>query len=153
MDQLRKELEEERQLQELQRLQEEQTGKKRSEKLEWMYATPASGSGANANELEEYLLGKKRVDKMLTGDENAKVCNLYILQCRILNDAQLTLVYFRSELLTRISLRFKMQTALETQQPRSERTRSLPLSSRSKQPTRLFSLTPYVSKNFRSGMV
>ncbi|KAF8581641.1 hypothetical protein K439DRAFT_204702 [Ramaria rubella] len=73
LDQLRKELEEERQLQELQRLQEEQTGKKRSETLEWMYATPASGSGQNANELEEYLLGKKRVDKMLTGDENAKV--------------------------------------------------------------------------------
>jgi hypothetical protein len=76
LDQLRKELEEERQLQELQRLQEEQTGKKRSEKLEWMYATPASGSGTNQNELEEYLLGKKRVDKMLTGDENAKVRRL-----------------------------------------------------------------------------
>lgn len=60
-------------MQELQRLQEEQTGKKRSEKLEWMYATPASGSAANPNELEDYLLGKKRVDKILTGDENAKV--------------------------------------------------------------------------------
>jgi Pre-mRNA splicing factor len=78
LDQLRKELEEERQLQELQRLQEEQTGKKRSEKLEWMYATPASGSGASANELEDYLLGKKRVDKMLTGDENAKVCHFML---------------------------------------------------------------------------
>ena len=65
LGQLRKEKEEERQLQELQRLQEEQTGKKRQEKLEWMYATPATGSGANANELEGYLLGKKRVDKIL----------------------------------------------------------------------------------------
>ncbi|EKM61339.1 uncharacterized protein PHACADRAFT_247880 [Phanerochaete carnosa HHB-10118-sp] len=73
LDQLRKEKEEERQLQELQRLQEEQTGNKRQEKLEWMYATPATGSGANANELEDYLLGKKRVDKILTADENEKL--------------------------------------------------------------------------------
>lgn len=73
LDQLRKEKEEERQLQELQRLQEEQTGKKRADKLEWMYSTPATGSSQNANELEDYLLGKKRVDKILTADENEKV--------------------------------------------------------------------------------
>lgn len=73
LDQLRKEKEEERQLQELQRLQEDKTGKKRQEKLEWMYATPATGSGANANDLEDYLLGKKRVDKILTADENERV--------------------------------------------------------------------------------
>lgn len=73
LDQLRKEKEEERQLQELQRLQEEQTGKKRTEKLEWMYTTPATGSSQNPNDLEDYLLGKKRVDKILTADENAKV--------------------------------------------------------------------------------
>ncbi|KAI0052532.1 hypothetical protein FA95DRAFT_1330628 [Auriscalpium vulgare] len=73
LDQLRKEKEEERQLQELQRLQEEQTGKKKSEKLEWMYSTPATGSTQNTNDLEDYLLGKKRVDKILKGDENEKV--------------------------------------------------------------------------------
>lgn len=73
LDQLRKEKEEERQLQELQRLQEEQTGRKRQEKLEWMYSTPATGGGPSANDLEDYLLGKKRVDKILTGDENDKV--------------------------------------------------------------------------------
>ncbi|KAJ7246322.1 Pre-mRNA splicing factor-domain-containing protein [Mycena haematopus] len=73
LDQLRKEKEEERQMQELQRLQEEKTGKKRTEKLEWMYATPATGSSQNPNDLEDYLLGKKRVDKILTADENAKV--------------------------------------------------------------------------------
>ena len=60
-------------MQELQRLQEESTGRKRTEKLEWMYATPATGSGANKNDLEDYLLGKKRVDKLLIGDENEKV--------------------------------------------------------------------------------
>jgi len=73
LDQLRKEKEEERQLQELQRLQEEQTGKKRTEKLEWMYTTPATGSNQNANDLEDYLLGKKRVDKILTADDNIKL--------------------------------------------------------------------------------
>lgn len=73
LDQLRKEKEEERQLQELQRLQEEQTGKKRTEKLEWMYATPAAGTTASTNDLEDYLLGKKRVDKLLIGDEHAKL--------------------------------------------------------------------------------
>lgn len=73
LDQLRKEKEEERQLQELQRLQEEQTGKKRTEKLEWMYTTPATGSSTNPNDLEDYLLGKKRVDKILIGDEHVKL--------------------------------------------------------------------------------
>ncbi|KAG2149557.1 Pre-mRNA splicing factor-domain-containing protein [Suillus cothurnatus] len=73
LDQLRKEKEEERQLQELQRLQEEQTGKRKTEKLEWMYATPATGSNQNANDLEDYLLGKRRVDKILTADENAQL--------------------------------------------------------------------------------
>ncbi|KAG8708224.1 RNA-splicing factor [Ceratobasidium sp. 394] len=38
-----------------------------------MYSTPATGGGPSANDLEEYLLGKKRVDQMLTGDEAAKV--------------------------------------------------------------------------------
>jgi len=80
LDQLRKEKEEERQLQELQRLQEEQTGKKRTEKLEWMYTTPATGNSQNPNDLEDYLLGKKRVDKILTGDENAKVCPSRLLK-------------------------------------------------------------------------
>ena len=38
-----------------------------------MYATPATGSNQNPNDLEDYLLGKKRVDKILTADENEKV--------------------------------------------------------------------------------
>lgn len=69
-------------MQELQRLQEEQTGKKRSEKMEWMYATPAAGGSTNPNDLEDYLLGKKRVDKVLTGDDNAKVCRSFVSTVR-----------------------------------------------------------------------
>ena len=58
-------------------MQEEQTGKKRQEKLDWMYATPATGSSANANDLEDYLLGKKRVDKILIGSEHEKVRSIF----------------------------------------------------------------------------
>lgn len=79
LDQLRKELEEERQLAELQRLQEESTGKKRVEKMDWMYATPSAGGengalgGAKIDEkaMEDYLLGKRRVDDVLkSGDKS-----------------------------------------------------------------------------------
>ena len=60
-------------------MQEEQTGKKSKEKLEWMYATPATGSSQNSNDLEDYLLGKKRVDKILIGSENELVKLLLVL--------------------------------------------------------------------------
>lgn len=68
-----KERDEERQLAELQRMQEEQTGKKKVDKLDWMYAAPASGGGIKGDELEDYLLGKRRVDKILQGDEEKAV--------------------------------------------------------------------------------
>lgn len=70
LDELKRERDQEREMQELQRLQEEAGGKKRVEKVDWMYATPAAGSGPSAGELEEYLLGKKRVDQFL--DKKAK---------------------------------------------------------------------------------
>lgn len=94
-------------MQELQRLQEEQTGKKRTEKLEWMYTTPATGSSQNPNDLEDYLLGKKRVDKILTADENAKV-RLYAPEF-LLHFA--IVLFTRSEPPTRTSLRSKMRIA------------------------------------------
>ena len=45
-----------------------------------MYATPATGSSQNQNDLEDYLLGKKRVDKILIGTENEKVSSFSLLQ-------------------------------------------------------------------------
>ncbi|KAM0789054.1 hypothetical protein ACM66B_003117 [Microbotryomycetes sp. NB124-2] len=69
LQELQKELEQERALQELQRLQEAAGGKKRENRVEWLYAAPAEGNGPNAEELESYLLGKKRVDKLLKGNE------------------------------------------------------------------------------------
>ena len=115
MDQLRKEKEEERQLQELQRLQEEQTGKKRQEKLEWMYSTPATGSGPSANDLEDYLLGKKRVDKILTGDENDKVGYVLDLATR-------WLIYIRRLVpRTRTLSQRSLQTLCEIPPPKFEK--------------------------------
>lgn len=69
LEELRKEREQERQMQELQRIHEAAGGKRRAERVEWMYATPASSSGPSEAELEDYLLGKKRVDKLLQGNE------------------------------------------------------------------------------------
>lgn len=73
MQQLQKERAEERQIQELQRLQAAQGGKKVQERVEWLYAAPASGSGPNAEELEQYLLGKKTVDKLFKEQDEKKV--------------------------------------------------------------------------------
>lgn len=83
--QLRKEREEERQLEELHRLQEASTGKKRVEKLDWMYAAPSTEGGAlggariGERDMEEYLLGKKRVDEVLgQGDKNVgNICSRF----------------------------------------------------------------------------
>ncbi|KDN44388.1 hypothetical protein K437DRAFT_294875 [Tilletiaria anomala UBC 951] len=69
LEELRRERDQEREMQELQRLQEEAGGKKRQEKVDWMYATPSTGGGPSAGDLEDYLLGKKRVDKLLRADE------------------------------------------------------------------------------------
>ena len=48
-----------------------------------MYATPATGTGPNKNDLEDYLLGKKRVDKILVADENDKVRNSFVFGLRL----------------------------------------------------------------------
>jgi len=70
LDQLRKELEEERQIQELQRLKDAKRAKK-TDRLDWMYAT-ATGQAANNQiiDQEEFLLGKRRVDCILKPDVN-----------------------------------------------------------------------------------
>ena len=47
-----------------------------------MYTTPATGTSQNPNDLEDYLLGKKRVDKILTADDNAKVHFLFIFNTK-----------------------------------------------------------------------
>ena len=72
IEQKRKELEEERQMLELQRLQEVSGGRKRVDRVEWMYSAPgAAGAGGNgvSEEMESYLLGKRRIDELFRGKD------------------------------------------------------------------------------------
>lgn len=72
IDQLRKEREEERQIHELQQLQESAGGKVRQVRVDWMYNGPAAGQAGTTEEMEGYLLGKRRVDQLLRKDEEMK---------------------------------------------------------------------------------
>lgn len=74
--QLQKERAEERQIQELQRLQAAQGGKKVQEKVDWLYAAPSAGAGPQAEELEQYLLGKKTVDKLFKEQDERKMAEM-----------------------------------------------------------------------------
>jgi hypothetical protein len=73
IDQIRREREEERQIQELQDLQEAAGGKKRQSRVDWMYNGPSSGQVGTTEEMEGYLLGKRRIDGLLKGKENDKL--------------------------------------------------------------------------------
>ncbi|KAF1840752.1 uncharacterized protein K460DRAFT_346988 [Cucurbitaria berberidis CBS 394.84] len=68
IDRLKKEREEERQIEELQNLQASAGGKVVTKRVDWMYAGP-SGEGAGVTEEREgYLLGKRRIDELLKSD-------------------------------------------------------------------------------------
>jgi hypothetical protein len=70
IEQLRRERDEEREIQELERLQEA-AGKPRQQRVEWMYQAPANAGGQCSEEMESYLLGKRRIDGiLLKNDEN-----------------------------------------------------------------------------------
>jgi hypothetical protein len=67
IEQVRRERQEEAQIEELARLQEEAGGNTKIKRVEWMYSgAAAAGSGhGTTEELEGYLLGKRRVDPLL----------------------------------------------------------------------------------------
>ncbi|RMD40890.1 hypothetical protein DV735_g4240, partial [Chaetothyriales sp. CBS 134920] len=73
IEQIMRERAEERQIQEIQELQEAAGGKKRQARVEWMYNGPASGQAGTTEEMEGYLLGKRRVDGLLKGTDNEKL--------------------------------------------------------------------------------
>ena len=73
IDQMMKERQEERQIQELQEMQEAAGGKKRLNRVDWMYSGPSSGQAGTTEEMEGYLLGKRRIDGLLKGSENKKL--------------------------------------------------------------------------------
>ncbi|MCJ1474525.1 RNA-splicing factor [Lambiella insularis] len=73
IEQMVKERQEERQIQELQEMQEAAGGKKRLNRVDWMYSGPSDGQAGTTEEMEGYLLGKRRIDGLLKNDENKKL--------------------------------------------------------------------------------
>ncbi|KAF1819193.1 uncharacterized protein K489DRAFT_396584 [Dissoconium aciculare CBS 342.82] len=75
-DQLVKERAEERAILEMERLQEAAGGKKRVDKVDWMYSGPGSGGpgvGGVTEEMEGYLLGKRRLDGLVKRNEGETI--------------------------------------------------------------------------------
>lgn len=73
IEQMMKERQEERQIQELQEMQEAAGGKKRLNRVDWMYSGPSAGQAGTTEEMEGYLLGKRRIDGLIKGTENQKL--------------------------------------------------------------------------------
>lgn len=73
IEQIRKERAEERQIQELEELQEAAGGRKRQARVDWMYSGPSDGQAGTTEEMEGYLLGKRRIDGLLKGNESQKL--------------------------------------------------------------------------------
>ncbi|KAK4117768.1 hypothetical protein N656DRAFT_825817 [Canariomyces notabilis] len=67
------EIEEERRKEEIQKALEAAGGKRRVERVEWMYSGPTDGQAGDAAENEAYLLGKRRIDKLLQDNEVKKL--------------------------------------------------------------------------------
>lgn len=69
IEKLRKEREEERALEELQKLQESAGGKTVTRRVDWMYSGPGGDGAGVTEEREGYLLGKRRIDQLLTSND------------------------------------------------------------------------------------
>ncbi|KAI5456450.1 Pre-mRNA splicing factor-domain-containing protein [Mariannaea sp. PMI_226] len=67
------EIKEERAKEELQRQLEAAGGKKRIDRVDWMYQGPTDGQIGTTEETEAYLLGKRRIDNLIKGTEHKKL--------------------------------------------------------------------------------
>ncbi|KAH6885226.1 pre-mRNA-splicing factor CWC25 [Thelonectria olida] len=67
------EIKEERAKEELQRQLEAAGGKKRVDRVDWMYQGPTDGQTGTTEETEAYLLGKRRIDNLIKGTEHKKL--------------------------------------------------------------------------------
>ncbi|CAG8958835.1 hypothetical protein HYFRA_00011786 [Hymenoscyphus fraxineus] len=72
-DQRIKELKEERAKEEIQNKLEAAGSRKRVDRVDWMYQGPSSGQVGTTEEMEGYLLGKRRIDGLLKGTEHKKL--------------------------------------------------------------------------------
>lgn len=67
------EIKEERAKEELQRQLEAAGGKKRVDRVDWMYQGPTDGQAGTSEETEAYLLGKRRIDNLIKGTEHKQL--------------------------------------------------------------------------------
>ncbi|POR37650.1 Uncharacterized protein TPAR_02150 [Tolypocladium paradoxum] len=67
------EIKEERAKEELQRKLEAAGGRKRVDRVDWMYQGPTDGQAGTSEETEAYLLGKRRIDNLIKGNEHKKL--------------------------------------------------------------------------------
>ena len=72
-DQRIKELKEERAKEEIQNKLEAAGSRKRIDRVDWMYQGPSSGQAGTTEEMEGYLLGKRRIDGLIKGDDHKKL--------------------------------------------------------------------------------
>lgn len=68
-----KELKEERAKEEIQNKLEAAGSRKRVDRVDWMYQGPSSGQAGTTEEMEGYLLGKRRIDGLIKGTEHKKL--------------------------------------------------------------------------------
>ncbi|KAM4063663.1 pre-mRNA splicing factor domain-containing protein [Hirsutella rhossiliensis] len=64
------EIKEERAKEELQRQLEAAGGRKRVDRVDWMYQGPTDGQAGTTEEQEAYLLGRRRIDTLIKGTEH-----------------------------------------------------------------------------------
>ncbi|UNI18416.1 RNA-splicing factor [Purpureocillium takamizusanense] len=67
------EIKEERAKEELQRQLEAAGGRKRVDRVDWMYQGPTDGQAGTSEETEAYLLGKRRIDNLIKGTEHKQL--------------------------------------------------------------------------------
>ncbi|KAK1833207.1 pre-mRNA-splicing factor CWC25 [Podospora conica] len=67
------EIEEERRKEEIQKALEAAGGKRKIDRVEWMYSGPNDGQTGDSAESEAYLLGKRRIDKLIQDNEMSKL--------------------------------------------------------------------------------
>jgi len=68
-----KELKEERAKEEIQQKLEAAGSRKRVDRVDWMYQGPSSGQAGTNEEMEGYLLGKRRIDGLIKGTDHKKL--------------------------------------------------------------------------------
>ncbi|KAH7256212.1 Pre-mRNA-splicing factor CWC25 [Fusarium tricinctum] len=67
------EIKEERAKEEVERQLEAAGGRKRVDRVDWMYQGPNDGQTGTTEETEAYLLGKRRIDNLIKGTEHKKL--------------------------------------------------------------------------------